>query len=389
MKNKDINKSRPIVSYACHPLQKMFNFTGRSFMFLLLNNEELQHFTLPRTQDFISKYLIPFKDKYSTLDKPYEILSLSYDVKNMYTELPHDMIIQSLHWVLDSSSKTRFGRHKRVNLLKTGRNGVRFQRSGGTFSLSFNQLLEFASFDLNNVFFTLGSTILKQIIGIPMGSPLSPALAIIICAYAEHNFLSSIHDFKLLSACRYMDDLHVGVIITPITKKSYKKAFKILMQSQNIYPKTLTLEPTGSGSTDFLESSITYSKSAVQVRYFSKNKDFLTSSKDLKFYRFQPYYSFRPIAQIKGTLIGAFLRLTQHSDSQDSAFLSGLELISELILLSYPVRILKRVMIQMISRNPDPLWSKLLLFIKSIPSDLSISDINSYISTKRTSLTNR
>ena len=157
-----------------------------------------------------------------------------------------------------------------ANIQKIGRNGVTFQRSGGSIPITFDQLLMFAQFDLDNVFFTLGKNILKQIIGIPMGSPLSPSLAIIICAYSEHKFLTSIHSFKYFTAVRYMDDVHACIIITPFSQEQTEKCLLIIKDMENIYPETLTLEKTGEGSTDFLESTITYTKHDVSVRYFSK-----------------------------------------------------------------------------------------------------------------------
>ena len=96
----------------------------------------------------------------------------------MYTELPHDQIMNSIRWLIDQAKLTKLGRHNCIHIQKSGRNGVTFQRSGGSFAITFSQLLVFAEFDLKNVFFTLGKNILKQIIGIPMGSPLSPSLAI-------------------------------------------------------------------------------------------------------------------------------------------------------------------------------------------------------------------
>jgi hypothetical protein len=69
------------------------------------------------------------------------------------------------------------------------------------------------NFDLNNIFFTSKCNLLRQIMGIAMGSPLRPALAILNCAYHEHlfhKFLESNHraiapDFF---SVRYMDDLY-------------------------------------------------------------------------------------------------------------------------------------------------------------------------------------
>ena len=277
----------------------MLNYCGRSLMFLLLSNSNLSHFTLPRTHDFLKYHTNILQKKISDLksdNSDYELLSLSYDVKNMYTELPHDKIMNSIRWRIEQTKLTKLGRHNRIHIQKTGRNVVTFQRSGGSFAITFAQLLVFAQFDLENVFFTLGKNILKQIIGIPMGSPLSPSLAIIICAYSEHKFLTSIHSFKYFTAVRYMDDVHACIIITPYSGEQKDKCLRIIDDMEKIYPETLTLEKTGEGSTDFLESTITYTKQDVSVRYFSKNKETIQHklSSKLKFYRFQPISSFRP-----------------------------------------------------------------------------------------------
>ena len=288
----------------------------------------------------------------------------------MYTELPHDQIMNSLRWLIQQTKMTKFGRHNRIHIQKTGRNGVTFQRSGGSFAITFEQLLVYAKFDLDNVFFTLGKTILKQTLGIPMGSPLSPSLAIIICAYSEHKFLTSIHSFKYFTAVRYMDDVHACIIITPISIEQKQACLLIIEEMEKIYPDTLILEKTGEGSTDFLESTITYTKTDVSVRYFSKNKETiqLKSASKLKFYRFQPILSFRPQKQIKGTLIGAFLRLIYHSQDMTTAFHSSLELMMELLLLGYTLIIFKQVIQRLLRSHPHPVWSHILLYLRTIPN---------------------
>ena len=202
-----------------------------------------------------------------------------------------------------------------------------------------------------------------------MGSPLSPALAIIICAYAEHKFMTSIHSFKYFTAVRYMDDVHACIIITPITRQQAKTCLRIINDMENIYPETLTLEKTGEGSTDFLESTITYTQTDVSVRYFSKNKETiqLQSAKKLKFFRFQPFSSFRPLKQIKGTLIGAFLRLIYHSQDMITAFHSSLELMLELLLLQYTLTIFKQVVRRQERSHPHTVWPYILSYLRTIP----------------------
>ena len=89
-------------------------------------------------------------------------------------------------------------------------------------TLSFAQILEMSIFDVENAYFQSLNTTLKQIIGIPMGSPGSPSYAICVCMYInEHQFHASMHDYTTLyniitrtnptttyfCAQRYIDDL--------------------------------------------------------------------------------------------------------------------------------------------------------------------------------------
>ena len=58
----------------------------------------------------------------------------------------------------------------------------------------FDTLFEIVNMDLSNAFFTVGDVLLKQIKGIAMGSPLSPILAILVCAYYENTFFRACDD---------------------------------------------------------------------------------------------------------------------------------------------------------------------------------------------------
>ena len=52
----------------------------------------------------------------------------------------------------------------------------------------------------------------KQTCGIPMGSPISPALAVIVCAYYENKIFKAVNDWgwsntNTIMGTRYMDDV--------------------------------------------------------------------------------------------------------------------------------------------------------------------------------------
>ena len=63
------------------------------------------------------------------------------------------------------------------------------------------QIREIVKIDLENAIFSVGdpknpNNIFRQILGVPMGSPLSPALAKIVCIYFENKFLKTIENDK-------------------------------------------------------------------------------------------------------------------------------------------------------------------------------------------------
>ena len=90
-------------------------------------------------------------------------------------------------------------------------------------------------------------TILRQILGIPMGDPLSPGMCILTCGWMEGEWLAPIppSERELFRAARYMDD-----IIMFISSK-LNKLFHSSVKNECYWPP-LKLEE-GSGDT-FLET---------------------------------------------------------------------------------------------------------------------------------------
>ena len=61
--------------------------------------------------------------------------------------------------------------------------------------------------DVANIYFTLGDKTVRQTMGIPMGSPCSPALAVAVCMHAEHRFAEMHPEVVVHYGFRYIDDL--------------------------------------------------------------------------------------------------------------------------------------------------------------------------------------
>jgi hypothetical protein len=69
------------------------------------------------------------------------------------------------------------------------------------------QLLTTAKYELEHTVIKVGNIFMLQQIGLAMGGFNIPPLAVITCAVAEHNWLSSVSaDACLVSGMRYVDD---------------------------------------------------------------------------------------------------------------------------------------------------------------------------------------
>ena len=76
--------------------------------------------------------------------------------------------------------------------------------------MPFAELLDILVFALDNAFVKMeDGTILKQLNGIPMGDPLSPAMTIFTCAWMEKEWMNSLQpiDRMFFRGARYMDDI--------------------------------------------------------------------------------------------------------------------------------------------------------------------------------------
>ena len=219
-----------------------------------------------------------------------------------------------------------------------------------------------------------------------MGSPTSPALAIIVCAHAEHVFRMSILDFPRFFAVRYMDDIHVTTVTATLDIAERQRAQECFDMLNKIYPSSLTLEHTCSLSTDFLESLISYptlpctladlenprsdSEHSFSTRYLIKNKASL-SSQIFKFSRLQHASSYRRPSQMRGSLIGTLLRLPRHSSSTSAAFLSSLQLLCELHHLDYSPKTIIATNAKLIKSHLNPFWYTLKTLLQT-PSYIDI-----------------
>ena len=107
--------------------------------------------------------------------------------------------------------------------------------------------------------FMINEEIIRQIFGIPQGSPLSPALAQCVLMYFEHKFLSSIYDNTHFMGIRYFDGIRLIVISLTSKQEDIEESEKLIGRFIASLPESLVLEPEPNEDNRFrfLESHIT------------------------------------------------------------------------------------------------------------------------------------
>jgi hypothetical protein len=281
----------------------------------------------------------------------------------MFTCLPHPDIIEAVQWLIS--------RFKSI----TSKSGVWVWAQSSSLHkddpsaifLSLELILSICTFDIYHAIFFFGPVLLLQILGIPMGSPLSPQLAIITCAYAEHKWsIAHLVWSSHLASVRFVDDLGIILAYKSSSQRSFNVAINILRSIvNNCYPAGLLLKFTLS-SRELTLMRCTFSVSVdrvLQYSYVNKNQH-LSSTVPFSqtFTRYRHFFSFFPVHKMSNTASATLMSIVMFSSSTDSAYTSSLELIAELRHLMYPWNLLRSIVHRHHHADPAPIWTRLLHF---------------------------
>ena len=352
-KQKDLNKMRPIVPYTKHPLRRLFNMASRAITYIF-NNISAKSFTLSKTGDLPE--VLSHVNNILKQNPDFVVSAQLGDVKNMYTELPHEDIIAALEWAFSlfkSQHNTTF-----VTVDRFGRNGVstgvRKRKSSCVFSLE--DLTAIVKFDLDNCY-SVGGSIIQQTVGIPMGSPLSPALAVLICIFYEHSMISDLppHPNVHLVGTRYIDDLAVFFVHHPSSADTLPALWE---NCRNAYHENMQLEvETHNNSFKFLGSDIFVNPTqGVSSKLHNANLPSLSTTATQQFYRF-PHFHSSTSSQIKSSTLFTMLhRAYVYSSNTTSLIYSVVALLHEFTSLQYPRVLLKKTLHKASTIWPSAAW---------------------------------
>lgn len=201
----------------------------------------------------------------------------TYDFSTLYTKIPHKELKFVLNELIDfcfngcPDSKIRINNNK-ASWFHPPEDGKK--RSGKTPDGVFwnkQQVKNAIGYLLDNCYFSIGTSIFKQQIGIPMGSDPSPFMANLFLYYYENKFVreckssdkSKVRFFN--NSFRFIDDLSIFN-----DNGEFEKNIK------NIYPKELELKKENNGhlQATFLDLNIEIKNKRFSMKLYDKRDDF-------------------------------------------------------------------------------------------------------------------
>lgn len=344
-KQSDLTRSRGIVAYNKHPARSLFKLASKALTFLFrMLPSSVTHFTLSHLDQ------LPTNVHNLALALPSSatsrLLLFQTDIAEMYTNLRHDAIIDSIRWLFDCVAQVAPGRsqyrcsvavHRSTKQVRWGRAYNEDWRT-----LSFADLLQIVQFDLRNVLFTVGPAVFKQDTGAPIGGFISAFYGNTVCARSEHTYCSSLGtDRRLLHAMRCQDDLLAAVVYEPADASSCNRAHSIKDDfiSNRVYAQGLRVKPVSieDNRAKFVGSNVFFGDHSAYCSSFNRNWSTLDTGRQA-FPRFHHWTSHTSSRAKIGTLLGSLLRCRRFCTFDTSALVEINKLVLELRLLQYPKR---------------------------------------------------
>ena len=141
----------------------------------------------------------------------------SFDFKKLYTNLPHDKVIDKVSGLI----KLAFQDREMAFINISDKFNASWSNKGsGKWAFSADQLTEMLTFLMDNIYVTCGNRIYRQVIGIPMGCDCAPNVADMFLFAYEYDWVCTRTDMEndteasILKHCsRYIDDLNLPISI--------------------------------------------------------------------------------------------------------------------------------------------------------------------------------
>ena len=267
----------------------------------------------------------------------------SFDFKKLYTNLPHDKLIDKISDLLQVCFQEKKSDFININSNFVARwSGVK-KPSSWTYSCT--DIIELFKFLLNNIYVKFRGVVYRQVVGIPMGCDCAPQVADLFLYWYEHDYISGgvrnnnpvVNSLKFAS--RYIDDL--------ITPNISPEVVDIICN--DIYPDELDIVPMNvdNTSTTFLDLDISIVNKRFLTNLYDKRRDF-----NFNVVTFPNLKSNIPSKPSYGVFVGELYRICKSSSTTTNFILEVKLLISKLVGQNFDKNLLYKYLKSFIRGQP-------------------------------------
>lgn len=267
----------------------------------------------------------------------------TFDFSTLYTKIPHDKLLEVLFDVVDFVFKG--GSRDYIVINKHDSASWSTKKKGHKFAFDKSSLKEAIKFLLHNCFFSFGNIIMKQIIGIPMGSDPAPFFANLFLSHQESNWvkvqrkLGTINIRKINNSFRFIDDL-LSLNDDNIFENHHK----------DIYTKELELKKENDGNlcASFLDIFIYIENEKFHTKLFDKRDNF---GFDIVRMSFQ--CSNIPSKMFYGSIGAEFLRISRATSKIEDLTYSCKQLLNRMSKQNGQINKMQSSLLKMIQRHHE------------------------------------
>ncbi|GBG86700.1 hypothetical protein CBR_g41763 [Chara braunii] len=243
-----------------------------------------------------------------------------YDIKEMFSRIPHGAVVQAMQQLLrryedDDCKQVRVSFRGKLCVISNNK-----KQMEGYVGISLKTIMDGVNYDLRHTVVKCGTTLVRQVFGIPMGKATSPILASITCAMVELRFIREIGaDRRLVGGWRIMDDITI-IAGTNDNTRNGEYLDNLFQAFKGIYDRHLeVIRKDECGLTwDFVGGTMMICGEPLQLHYTpsTKNTGALYENGTLVFQTMQDYDSYSPKSVKKAVLTAMIKRLWDHATSK-------------------------------------------------------------------------
>lgn len=340
MKMKDIKKQRPLVSFFHNYGRPLGRIIARALTVMIKKSNKIwDTMELTNATKLINEInKINQSNKWKNSMKNNKMTFMKLDVKNQFSNLKQKETLLSFDRMV-SAIKNYDHKIKFVSIAKNRLNKKYDGFNSNNYNyhkLNFSDIRNYLIYEMNTTYIKIGSKIIKQKEGLPMGGLISAGLASIDCMRKENeNKKIWRHSNTQSKSIRYRDD-----ILYIVTKEMNEIEVKTLHDKfEKIYGDDLEIELETVSFTEakMLDMKVMKLNNKIETFDNNKNEDFLNSN-DItkKKFRFPEIIANWNDSLYLNVMTSQLNRIYRNVNSKNNQILSALKLIKEWQILKYP-----------------------------------------------------